>query len=205
MKLVYLILSIFLLHGCSSIPTIELSKEQVEKLNTIQITTNPNANYKLTTLSRYRVEWTGLSYSKSSGSGTELREFTLNYLANNNIDLGEIVKAQFIGLLKNREITTQVVEYSENQLNIAINVVVLDRAHGLTDNIVASFNIAAELKNGSGETVWSYNAIPVSPFSNGGSTTIEKLFISKDSVYDFFDKAAEPMTIKLYKHFSLNI
>ena len=193
------------LSGCSSIPDVELTKSSFDELKTIKIETNPNDNLKLTTINNVNVEWTGVSYSKSSGHGEGLNEFTLNYMDKNDISLSEIVKLQFISKVKDAQLNVNFDEQSGTKLMITLNIVVFGMIHDFSDKVNSRFNITAQLFDDMDNLIWSYTAIPISPIAPGYSTTIDDLFSSKESVLKFFYHASEPLVQKLVDDLTKNL
>ncbi|MBB1505591.1 hypothetical protein H5203_08855 [Pseudoalteromonas sp. SG41-1] len=208
MKFHYLVLLfIIFISGCSSVPSVKLKKENFEQLQTIKLEASPNDNSMLTAISTVEVQWTGVSYyySGTAGDGLGVRELALRFMEEHRISLNEIVQNQFIEKVKADNLKINFDSNSQNKLVITLNVVVLGMVHGFSDEFNSRFNIAAQLFDSSGQIMWSYNAIPISPVAPGYSVKLKDLFSSKESMLKFFNAAAGPIVQKLYDDFKRDL
>lgn len=204
LKFHYLVLLfITLISGCSSVPGVKLTKQNFEQLQTVKLEASPNGNTMLTAISTVEIQWTGVSYyhSATGSDGLGVRELALQFMQEHDISLNEIVQKQFVEKVTADKLNIKFDSDSENKLVITLNVVVLGMVHGFSDEFNSRFNIAAQLFDRSGNIMWSYNAIPISPIAPGYSIKLKELFSSKDSMLNFFSAASEPIVQKLYDDF----
>jgi hypothetical protein len=201
----FALLFLFALGGCSSVPSVQLDKENFEQLQTIRIESNPDNNSMLHAVSTVEVQLIGQFPTGNAGDGMGLRELTLKYMDDQQVSLNEMIRHQFIEKVKADNLKVIFDQNSDNKLIMTINVAVLGRVHGFSDEFSARFNIAGQLFDGSGALIWSYNAVPSSPLAPGYSVKLEDLFSSKEAMLDFFEAASDESVQKLYDNFKRNL
>ncbi|MCO4321713.1 hypothetical protein [Aliidiomarina quisquiliarum] len=199
-----LYLIILFISGCSSVPSVKLTKSNFDALETISIEANPNNNEMLTAITTVEVHWLGVFYYEAN-DGLGVRELALKFMDEHDISLNNLVQQQLIEKINADNLQVSIDSHSPNKLVITLNVVVLGMKHGFSDELTARFNIAGQLLDSSGAMIWSYNAIPVSPVAPGYSIKLKDLFESKESMLHFLNAAAEPIVQKLYENFKKNL
>lgn len=191
----------FIIVGCSSVPKVQLTSEIAKQLTDIKVISESKNENVLAVISSVSMSGFGAATEMSAGDGRGIRRKALEFMESNGIELSSIIVKQFEQELAVSNVPLRVDEASQNTLKITLNIVVIGMKHGLSRDLNCRFNITGELFNSSGEVIWAYNSIPVSPFAPGYSLKPEEMFSSKESFLDFIKAGSLPAVEKLFRNF----
>jgi uncharacterized protein YceK len=206
MKKIVVVLCLLILSGCSAVPSVQLKKEDFEKLNTLSVEASEHDNSMLVVVGKAKMQWAGGYAAVADVGGTGLKASTLEFLEANEINFNDIVTKQFIEKIREDNLDIELDEKSKNKLVFTINVVVLGIVHGFSDEYTSGFNISGQLFDGSGKLIWSCN--PTKGFAehfSKPSLTLKEIFSSKESALKFFSAESDSMVQKLYDDFKNNL
>lgn len=190
------------LSGCSTVPDVELTKENFEHLKTIKLESSESDKSILTVISTVHLEGSGLT--PVGGDGLGLKEKTLAFMDENQVNLNQIIQKQFSEKVEQGNVKVVFDDSSPNRLVITLNHVVLGKAPGFPGSFDVRYNITAQLLDGKKNILWSYT--PSTPFiADGYSISLVELFSSGESMTHFFNSALEPKVQSIYDHFMKNL
>ena len=96
MKKIVVVLCLLILSGCSAVPSVQLKKEDFEKLNTLSVEASEHDNSMLVVVGKAKMQWAGGYAAVADVGGTGLKASTLEFLEANEINFNDIVTKQFI-------------------------------------------------------------------------------------------------------------
>ncbi|MGI2259521.1 hypothetical protein [Shewanella sp. GXUN23E] len=118
---------LLLVGGCSSVPSVKLTPESFNQLQTARLESAPDNNLMLQAISTVDVVPTGVGtgVTGSAGDGRGVRTFALQFMDRHQISLNELVRTQFEEKLRADNLALRITDGSPNRLVLTLNVVVL--------------------------------------------------------------------------------